>query len=326
MTYLKVAGRALMVTVCLTAACIESLAQAPAAGAAEPPVVAVDAVVQPGQVVAVVARDGTRTVGTVESRGGGGLVLRLADDDRRTVSQAAIGRITVKDSLKNGATIGAAIGAGVGLAVGLAFNAICANEGGACPGAVLGIVGLIAGGGAAAGALADGLHQRVVYDVVPGLPGEVTRDLLVRIGGTQQTRGSNAASAGVALTFRQRSGLGFELSADRGIGGQFRRVACVGGRPLNGQCVGPALEGDVIDLAASASLMYFFPLKRIQPYISGGIQYLKGESQEPYAVYVSNQSSQLRVYQGFDRINGGAWTTGGGARISVNRRLSVRPT
>src|SRR5829696_8422222 len=152
--------------------------------------VPLDAQERPGPLVALgglrggqvlVVRDSAGAVHTGRLRNVSSDTLTLLGPGTRTVAVplADVRRITIKDSLRNGAIIGAAIGGGAGFVGGGLPAAMCENEGGlrCTQDLVLTTVGGLLGG-MAVGVLIDMLRTRTIFDAGPGA---VFPDIRVRM-------------------------------------------------------------------------------------------------------------------------------------------------
>jgi hypothetical protein len=212
-----------------------------------------------------------------------------------------VARITVSDSNRNGAAVGALIGAAIGAVGGVAVNAICANEGGDCFGIVLALAGAGAASGAGIGWLGDRLHQRVVY-AVPGAPRELASEMAVKFindspGGTTFPR------VGGSWGVTSHSGLGFEVNVDRSVGSR-----------------GGARRGTSFD----ARMLYVFGKGRYRPYGLAGAGYF--EYYQPFSHLVpAIGSSPGHLVEGQFRVHKLAPLVGGGVRVGVTPKISIRP-
>ena len=277
--------------------------------------------------VLVTTTDGSRLSGRVRSLTEASLTVDTRDGPQ-TLPANRIGRIVVKDPIRNGLLIGLGIGAGVGVTGGLLVNAICVNETGGCPGTVLLLTGIGAAAGAGIGAGLDGLRHRTTFDILPDAPHEYAPELFANVGvGRSQMSGlslTGAPSAGASFAMRHTSGLGFALDVTRTTGRSTRDVACAESTPSNASCNGGGQEGVVDTTIASARAQYYFSHSRVQPYVSGGA-----------AIYQDSLSFVLTArpfpsgapvtYQALNRSRGLALVVGGGVRIALNKRLSFRP-
>ena len=213
-----------------------------------------------------------------------------------------VARITISDPNRNGAVMGALIGAAIGAAGGVALNAICSNEGGECFTIVVALAGAGAASGAGIGWLGDRLRQSVVY-AVPGAPREFASEMGVKFI-TDSRRGMTFPGVGGSWGLTSHSGLGFEVNVNRSLG---RR---------DGEGRGTSFDG---------RLLYVFGEGRFRPYGLAGAGYFE---------YVGEAYSQLvpaigvipeRRIEGRFRPQGFAPLVGGGVRVGVTPKISIRP-
>ena len=307
---------------------------AAAPGQAPPAAQDLTQVINAGANVSVVDTTRNRVVGTVSSVTPAQLKIRVPDGSEITFPASSVGRITVRDSVRNGIVIGFIVGLGAGLAGGLSQNAICSNEGGTCPGALIGLIALGAGAGIGIGAAADGLRQRTVYNTLsrqPDVPSEFTSEIGINFGGGQLARDSGGPfsmppSIGGTWTYQHISGVGVELEIYRTIGESLRPVDCVtpifGPPAFAGQCLGSGEEGVGKTLAGSAKFVYTFRATRTRPYVTGGLSQSTMRFHSTYGVIIANEphlTSQI------SSVNETLAVVGGGARIMLNRMLTIRP-
>ena len=118
--------------------------------------------VKPGDRVEVIGPDGRTMEGAVIDLSGAMLKLNIGRG--LVLEPAAVRKVVLHDSLKNGAMYGFLAGVLAGGIVGLGIGGHCQNEGGS--GCAIGAVflGLGAGAGAGIGAAIDGLFNATVYD------------------------------------------------------------------------------------------------------------------------------------------------------------------
>lgn len=122
------------------------------------------AAIDPETTVEVTTTDAQSVVGTLSDGTTTRIHIQSRDGNLYTFDHATVDRIVEKDSTRDGTIAGAIIGAIPGLVGGLIINAICYNEIGSCPGAVIGLTALGAGVGAGIGFVADNGRQKLIYD------------------------------------------------------------------------------------------------------------------------------------------------------------------
>ena len=130
-------------------------------------------------------------------------------------------------------------------------------------------------------------------------------------------------------------GAGAEVSVWRGlrIGGEINRTFGLSPKPAEcgaildrtGQplpCIGSARNGLSSATAGSITAAYYFGKKRVQPYLIGGISFMNAKQ----------HSAAFAVHKGYVEIDetsnsstGMGPTFGAGLRVSISRRLSIRP-
>ena len=257
--------------------------------------------VDPGETVTILDTDGRRLVGRIAQVSSSGLTL-VQRGQATSVPLQCVARITISDSNKNGALIGALIGGAIGLASGLALNAAFANEGGDSLGGMLVLAGAGAASGAGIGWLGDRFHQSVVY-ALPGAPREFASEMGVKFI-TDSRGGVTVPGVGGSWGVTSHSGLGFEVNVNRSAG---RR---------DGEGRGTSFDGRVL---------YVFGKGRYRPYGLAGAGYFE---------YVGGAYSQLvpafgsfpeRLIEGRFRPQGVAPLVGGGVRVGVTPKISIRP-
>ena len=256
--------------------------------------------VDPRETVTILDTDGRRLVGRVAQVSSSGLTL-VQRGQATSVPLQRVARITISDSNRNGAAIGGLIGAAIGAVGGVAVNAICANEGGDCFGIVLALAGAGAASGAGIGWLGDRLHQSVVY-AVPGAPREFAPEMGVKF--TTDARGGITFPAfGASWGMTSHSGLGFEVNVDRSVGSRA------------GERGGTSFDGRVL---------YFFGKRRFRPYGLAGAGYFEYSQAYSYLVPAIGVFPE-RLIEGQGRVQGFAPLVGGGVRVEVTRKISIRP-
>jgi hypothetical protein len=253
------------------------------------------------ETVTILDTDGRRLVGRVAQVSSSGLTL-IQRGRATSVPLQRVARITISDSNRNGATMGALIGGAIGAAGGVAMNAICANEGGECFAVVLALAGAGAASGAGIGWLGDRLHQSVVY-AVPGAPREFASEMGVKFI-TDSRGGMTFPGIGGSWGVTSDSGLGLEVNVNRSMG---RR---------DGEGSGTSFDG---------RMLYVFGRGRYRPYGLAGAGYFE---------YVGEAYTQLvpafgvfpeRRIEGRFRPQGFAPLVGGGIRVGVTPKISIRP-
>lgn len=288
----------------------------------------------PGTRVIVVQHDLTRSSGTVLQLDEASLVLQLQGGGERQIPSESIGRITKRDSLRNGALIGLSIGTALGVLGGVFLGVLCDAEGVDCAGAAIGLVALGAGGGAGLGGALDAIGEPTIYlneprinGVTVRMPGESSNDLVVQVGRSSSGLGGGSSiDLGVAWAQVSRSGLGFELAGRGSVNRTFRVVECVRESwPLNVEhpCLGQGEEGRAPRVSASAKLHYYLPVPRIQPYVGGGLVY--GLEEERFALASRARDGQpvvmrSRAHDGFAALIGEI-----GVRVVLPRGFVLRP-
>jgi len=275
---------------------------APAAPvAAQPPADLPQALgqVAPSETVTIMDADGRRLAGRVAEVSSGGLTL-VQQGQALSVPLQRVARVTIADSNRNGTVIGALVGAAIGAAGGLALNAICTNEGGDCFGIMLALTGTGAASGAGIGWLGDRLHQSVVY-AVPGAPREFASEVGVRVT-SSSGGGTTVPGVGGSWGVTSHAGLGFEVNVDRSMG-----------RDGNGR--GTSFDG---------RMLYVFGKGRYRPYGLVGAGYF--ESFRAYNLFVPEMGPfPAHVNEGQYRAHGVAPLAGGGVRVAVTPKISLRP-
>ena len=255
--------------------------------------------VEPRETVTILDTEGRRLVGRVTQVSASGVTL-VQRGQSTSVPLQRVARITKSDPNRNGAAIGALIGAAIGAAGGFAVNAICANEGGDCLGIVLALAGAGAAGGAGIGWIGDQLHQSVVY-AVPGAPREFAPEMGVKFL-TDSHRGMTFRGVGGSWGLTAHSGVGFEMNVDRAVGSGGK-----GG-----------------DTSFDARILYVLGKGRFRPYGLAGAGYF--QHHQPYSYLVPAMGSfSEHLNEGQFTVHRLAPLAGGGVRVGVTRRISIRP-
>jgi hypothetical protein len=257
--------------------------------------------VDPGETVTILDTDGRRLVGRVAQVSSSGLTL-VQRGQATSVPLQRVARITVSDSNRNGAVMGSLIGAAIGLISGAALNATYANEGGDSLGGMLVLTAVGAASGAGIGWLGDRLHRSVVYEV-PGAPREFAPEMRVKFT-TDSRGGMTFPGVGGSWGVTSHSGLGFEVNADRTVGSRD------GGRP------GTSFDGRVL---------YFFGKGRYEPYGLAGAGYFEYSQANSYLAPAVGSLFPERLIEGQGRVQGFAPLIGGGVRVEVTPKISIRP-
>lgn len=118
--------------------------------------------VKVGDVVSMTGPDGRRTNGKIAELTATSLTLLVNDVHRQAFAEAAVSKVAIRDSRKNGALIGLAGGVVPGAWLGTIMTTYCTNEATTCPAAPF-VLGAVTGAtGAAIGAGIDGLINRAV--------------------------------------------------------------------------------------------------------------------------------------------------------------------
>ena len=139
---------------------------------AQPPTVSLPDDIHTGDTVVISTLDGQSLRGRLASLSPAEITVLTRDGRRETLSAARVGRIVVKDPIRNGLIIGAGVGLAAGIAGAELVNTICENETRRLPFSLFhsrrhrgcrrcgdrrGI---------------DGVRQRVALDLTPALPSE----------------------------------------------------------------------------------------------------------------------------------------------------------
>ena len=250
-----------------------------------------------GDMISLLDTDGRRVaaryLGTTDS------AVKLEGTQRIGVNRIA--RITVKDSTRNGTTIGAVVGGGAGLVGALLVGMICANEGGECAAAELGLIALGAGAGAGIGWLGDTLIQREVYRA-DGTPRAFSPELRVRLAATKRSRVNPVF--GLSWSSTAESGLGVEVNADRSPGDA---------------------DGDGRGFSIDGRAVYAFGRGRVRPFLSGGLGFGHHYENYHYEIGPSAYFPTGYSYSGQHRIESLAPVFGGGVRFEPVRHVVIRP-
>jgi hypothetical protein len=299
---------------------------------AQPPTVSLPDDIHTGDTVVVSTLDGQSLRGRLESLSPAEITVLTRDGRRETLSAARVGRIVVKDPIRNGLIIGAGVGLAAGIAGAELVNTICENESGGCPSVFFILGGIGAAAGAAIGAGIDGVRQRVALDLTPALPSEYSPEVFASTGGglfaTRGRRQPSSPSIGGSWLIRHSSGLALELDATRGLIRMNRAVPCVNSDgsqsgSVQGACVASGEEGVSDTTTGAAKGMYFFSRSRIQPYVAAGVGLFGSTIHSPDIVVLRGRPPF--VAQVLRRESGAALVVGTGLKIAVSRNFSVRP-
>ena len=316
----------------VTTAALLTLLLARSTSAQTPPALGdVSRVLRPGDHIVVLTADGTRISGQAETLTAAALGVR-ARAGLHTIPAERIGRLVVKDSLRNGVLIGTATGATVGLVGGLFINLICSSETSGCPGAILMLTAMGAGAGAVAGAGVDGLLHRTVFDALPGVRGEFLPHFAANLATTRTTPWGMSAvngppSVGVSWGMLHTSNVGFEFDINRTIGESTRTVSCATAPAATSSrsgCSGEGRQGLEEATTLSGKVQYFFSRSRVQPYVAGGVG-LQHSTTWRSQVTPRFRTPDTELREWLSTHVGLAWVGGAGARVAVTDRVSIRP-
>jgi opacity protein-like surface antigen len=144
----------------------------------------------------------------------------------------------------------------------------------------------------------------------------VAQGRLFRIGDNPLDSGPNVG-AGVGLL--HRSGLGVDIGLNRTFGLRAKPAAC---GVVNIPCEGSAREGTTAATIFSVDARYEFTRARVRPYVTGGVGALRSSGFSP-TLYISEQRAVFSEQEWSD--TGLAFNVGGGVRIRLGERLSIRP-
>ncbi|HET9130711.1 MAG TPA: hypothetical protein VFO86_07185 [Terriglobia bacterium] len=291
---------------------------------------------KPGDRVTVALTDGIKIKAHVVEVNAAS--IEITDDksqQSRTIPSIEVDRISTRDPVTNGILTGAGIGAAAGLVGGLVINAICANETGSCPGAVIGVTLIGAAGGGAAGWGFDKAHgSSIVYersgasrphetatDVFGSVDYNYTSNLFVS---SQKAFHPQQLSVSAGIGRHYQSGFGIEGEIQRTVQSDLTSNPCVqlSSVVVTGNCVGSAMEGVDSQLVGTGRLVYSMRSVRFQPFVSGGFSILQTVERSTYAVTVSG--SPLLI-QSQLRFTDYAAPVGGGFRIPLTRSIAIRP-
>jgi opacity protein-like surface antigen len=285
-----------------------------------------------GEQVVVSTMDGHSLKGRVQTLSPSEITILTRDGRRETLSAPRVGRIVVKDPVRNGVLIGTGVGVAAGIAGAALVEAICENETGGCPSVFFILGGIGAGAGAALGAGIDGLNHRVALDLMPDVPSEYSPEVFATAGGglfaTRGRRQPSSPSVGGSWLIRHSSGLALELDVTRGLTRTNRAVACVKSDApqsgsLQGACVASGEEGVSDTSTGAAKGMYYFSRSRIQPYVGAGVGLFASTIHSPEVTVLRGRPPF--VAQVLRREVGAALVAGTGLKIAVSPNVSVRP-
>ena len=253
--------------------------------------------VEVGETISVLDTNGGRIVGTYLGATPSAVKLEGTQD----INGKSIARVTKKDSTRNGTTIGAIIGAGAGAVGALLVGAICANEGGECMGATLGLVGLGVGAGAGIGWFSDALVEHEIYRA-EGAPRSLSPEVRVRLAADK--RATVTPAFGLSWSMTRDSGLGLEVNFDH-----------LAGAP-NGNDRGYSVDGRAL---------YTFGHSRVRPYVSGGIAHVRRSEDYRFEYPPSLVFPNGAIFAGRGQVEGFTPVFGGGVRIQTGSHLVIRP-
>lgn len=292
-------------------------------------------ILKPGDRVTVVMTDGTSIKARMVEVNAASIVITDEKSQQpRTIPSIEVDRIFTKDSVSNGIKIGAGIGAAAGLVSGLVINAICSNETGACPGAIVGLTLIGAAGGGAAGWGFDSTHGRsIVYDrsgvivkhetatdVFGGVDYNYTSKLVLP---SQTSISPQQISVSAGIGRHYQSGLGIEGEIQRTVQSDLKLNPCVkvvfGSQ--TGNCAGSAMEGVESQLVGTGRLVYSIR-SRFQPFLSGGFSVLQTVERGAFAFTVSGSPQLLQTHPRFTHY---AAPVGGGFRVPLTSSIAIRP-
>lgn len=292
-------------------------------------------ILKPGERVTVVTTDGTSIKARmVEVNAASIVITDEKSQQRRTIPSIEVGRISTRDPVSNGIKIGAGIGAAAGLVGGLLENAICSNETGACPGAIVGLTLIgAAGGGAVGWGLDSAQGSRVLYErsgvivkheTATDVFGSVDYNYTAKSRFPSQTPISPqqlSVSAGIGRHYQ--SGFGIEGEIQRTVQSDLNSNPCVKvfSGSQTGNCAGSAMEGVESQLVGTGRVVYSMR-SRFQPFISGGFSFLQTVERGAFAVTVSG-GPQLFPTQ--LRFTDYAAPVGGGFRVALTSSIAIRP-
>jgi hypothetical protein len=222
-------------------------------------------------------------------------------DGSRNVAANRIARITVKDSTRNGAKIGALIGGTAGLVGALAVGAVYANEGSGAGAASLLLIGLGTGAGAGIGWLGDSLKQQEIYRV-DATPRRLSPEVRARVA--RSDRAGGVPEYGLAWSMAIGSGFGVEANVDHTIG---------------------ASDGEGRGFSVDGRALYAFGPRRAQPYVSGGIGFVRHDRHVTIEVPPSEAVPGGLIFSGNQPLEGVAPVFGAGLRLQPARHLVIRP-
>jgi opacity protein-like surface antigen len=139
---------------------------------------------------------------------------------------------------------------------------------------------------------------------------------LFRVGDNPVGSGPNL---GTGIGLRHRSGLGVDVEVNRTLGLSAKPAAC---GVVNIPCEGSAREGVTGVTIFSVNVRYEFTRARVRPYVTGGVGAIRSKGFSA-ALSISEQRAVFSEQQWQD--TGFAGNFGGGVRIGLSRRLSLRP-
>ena len=129
------------------------------------------------------------------------------------------------------------------------------------------------------------------------------------------------SNLGIGLTLRLSRRIGVEVEGNHMLGAEPVKVSGTGIRPSDRARFPYEYHSGVSSLTlGSGNVLYYFSDKRVQPYLSGGIGAIWERGMVGERDFENGGTIGLR-YQD----NEMAGTLGGGVKISITPRISVRP-
>lgn len=290
---------------------------------------------KPGELLDVLAIDGEEMRGRVVAFTRDTLTLDVAGA-HRTIAARETARIQRRDSIRNGVWAGALAGAAVGITSGAVLYAICANEGGGCPGALAAISATGTGVGALIGAGLDGLQHKTIYDTSRGVrfSNAITRELFGNWAWGHVTSLGSAnptMNTGIGWGAHFANGVGLEFDVTRSAGESRRPVSCVRLRfDVNSPCLGEGTHTLESVTVASAKVSYaFLRTSRVQPFVTGGAGFAEYRLRRSIAIQpgrfgVFDPARPVSIVEEGFADDGLVGTFGGGMHVPLTRALALR--